>query len=118
MKLLLVDDSPDILETFAMLLELEAAEVHSFSDPVDAIEAARHSSFDLIVSDIGMPGMDGYALLEALRAMPHLQGTPSIALTGYGGEVGHQPSATLGFQLHLQKPIPMERLVEALLSLL
>jgi two-component system CheB/CheR fusion protein len=117
-KLLLVDDSPDILETFAMLLELEAAEVRSFSDPVDAIEAARHSSFDLIVSDIGMPGMDGYALLEALRAMPHLQGTPSIALTGYGGEVGHQPSATLGFQLHLQKPIPMERLVEALLSLL
>lgn len=117
-KLLLVDDSPDILETFSMLLEIEAAEVQGFCDPFKAIEAARHSSFDLIVSDIGMPGMDGYALLEALRAMPHLQSTPSVALSGYGEAANDQSSGALGFQLFLQKPIPMQQLVEALVSLL
>jgi CheY-like chemotaxis protein len=66
--------------------------------------------FDLIVLDIGMTGMDGYVLLEALRAMPHPQSTPTIVLSGYGGEANDQSSGTLGFQLLLQKLIPTEQL--------
>jgi two-component system CheB/CheR fusion protein len=113
MKLLLVYDSPDILETFSMILEIEAAKMQGFCDPCQAIEAARHSSFDLIAADIGMPGMDGYALLEALRATPHLQSTPSMALTCYGGDANDQSHGAMGFLSFLQKTIPVQQLVEA-----
>jgi two-component system CheB/CheR fusion protein len=117
-KLLLVDDSADVLEALSMLLEIEEADVQSFSDPVKAIEAAQHSAFDIIVSDISMPGMDGYTLLAALRELPHLERTPSVALSGYGAESESQQSTSfLGFALFLQKPVPMEKFVEALKSL-
>lgn len=116
-RLLLVDDSPDVLEALGMLLEIEEADAQCFSDPLEAIEAARHSSFDIIVSDIGMSGMDGYALLAALRELPHLERTPSIALSGYGAQPEGHAASSLGFALFLQKPLPMERFVEALKSL-
>jgi two-component system CheB/CheR fusion protein len=116
-KLLLVDDSPDVLEALSMLLEIEETEAQCFSDPFEAIEAARHSQFDIIVSDIGMAGMDGYALLAALREIPHLELTPSVALSGYGGEARGQATNSLGFALFLQKPVSMDKFVDALTSL-
>lgn len=116
-RLLLVDDSPDVLEALGMLLEIEEADAQCFSNPLEAIEAARHSSFDIIVSDIGMSGMDGYALLAALRELPHLERTPSIALSGYGAQPEGHAASSLGFALFLQKPVPMERFVEALKGL-
>ena len=117
-RLLLVDDSEDVLVALGMLLEIEEADVQSFSDPYKAIEAAQRSTFDLIVSDIGMAGMDGYALLRALREIPHLQSTPSVALSGYGHEPFNDQGEEKGFQLFLQKPVSLEQLVEALVRLL
>jgi two-component system CheB/CheR fusion protein len=117
-RILLVDDSQDVLEALGMLLEIAEAEVQSFSDPLKAIEAAHHSAFDIVVSDIGMPGMDGYILLGELRKISHLEQTPSIALSGYGAEPKGQVAASLGFARHLQKPISMERFVEALRELI
>lgn len=117
-RLLLVDDSEDVLVALGLLLEIEEAEVQSFSDPHKAIEEARQSPFDLIVSDIGMSGMNGYALLKALRDIPHLRDTPSVALSGYGIEPADEDQDGKGFQLFLQKPVSLEKLVESLVGLL
>ncbi|WP_431034763.1 CheR family methyltransferase [Pseudomonas yamanorum] len=111
-RILLVDDSPEVLETLKLLLEMELAQVQAFSSPEKALRAAEDSEYDLIISDIGMPEMNGHELMQALRQLPHCKTVPSIALTGYGAGQDVQRSIQSGFTTHLGKPVDMDVLLE------
>ncbi len=117
LHVLLVDDSPEVLDVMQQLLEMECAQVSAFADPRQALEVARDTKYDVILSDIGMPVMDGHALIKALRNMKHLQHTPAIALTGYGASADQHRSKQSGFDRHLNKPVGYDELVEAIESL-
>ncbi|WP_058545205.1 MULTISPECIES: CheR family methyltransferase [Pseudomonas] len=112
LKLLLVDDSKDVLEVLHMLLEMEGAEVNAFGDPREALNAARTNAYNLIISDIGMPIMNGHQLMKKIREMDHLQQTPAIALTGYGAENHRNETAESGFNHHVSKPVSHDALIE------
>ena len=114
---LLVDDSPDVLDVMQQLLEMESAQVTAFSDPIQALAAAGTGSYDIILSDIGMPGMDGHALIKALRKLPNLRSTPAIALTGYGASADQHKSRQSGFDRHLNKPVGYDELIDTIESL-
>ncbi|XUK68265.1 protein-glutamate O-methyltransferase [Pseudomonas yamanorum] len=111
-KVLLVDDSPEVLATLKLLLEMELAQVQAFSSPERALEVVQEERFDMIISDIGMPGMNGLELMKAIRKLPHCEGVPSIALTGYGAGQDVQRSIDSGFTSHLGKPVDMDVLLE------
>ncbi|MDO7903784.1 CheR family methyltransferase [Pseudomonas sp. K1(2024)] len=114
---LLVDDSIEVLDVMQQLLEMESAVVHAYSDPRKALEAAGQDRYDIILSDIGMPGMDGHALIKALRSLEHLRSTPAIALTGYGASADQHKSRQSGFDRHLNKPVGYDELIEVIESL-
>ena len=116
--ILLVDDSVEVLEVMQELLEMESAEVAAYNDPLKALEAAASGQYDVIISDIGMPVMDGHALIRALRGLAHLRHTPAIALTGYGAIADQYKSRQAGFDRHLNKPVGYDELVEAIEALI
>ncbi|NUZ05568.1 chemotaxis protein CheB [Piscinibacter koreensis] len=109
-RVLLVDDTTDTLETFSFLLEADGMVVHTASSGAAAIELATSHEFDLVISDIGMPGMDGYELIQRLRTMPSTARVPAIALTGYGRPQDVQRALASGFSAHLDKPIDFSQL--------
>ncbi len=114
LKVLLVDDSPEVVDVMRMLLEMEDARVNSFSEPLLALRNATDEHYDVILSDIGMPVMDGHELIQALRQTKLHKFTPAIALTGYGVAAQVQKAKTAGFDRHLSKPVQYEALVEAI----
>jgi two-component system CheB/CheR fusion protein len=116
-RVLLVDDAAEVLETLKILLEMELAEVQAFSSPEQALEAAQDGTYDLIISDIGMPGMNGHELMQALRRLPNCAKVPSIALTGYGAGQDVQKTLQSGFTCHLGKPVDMDGLLTTAQSL-
>jgi PAS domain S-box-containing protein len=109
-KLLIVDDNRDGAESMAMLQELIGHQTRLAHTGPDAIEIAREFLPDVILLDIGLPGMDGYEVAKALRDMPALAHSLLIALTGYGSEEDRQRSRDAGFAAHLAKPADQERL--------
>jgi len=117
LKVLLVDDSLEIIEVMRILLEMEDAMVNSFSDPRLALENATQEHYDIILSDIGMPVMDGHELIRSLRQTKLHKFTPAIALTGYGVAAQAQKAKDAGFDRHLSKPVQYEELVENIESL-
>ncbi|HEX8708488.1 MAG TPA: response regulator [Pyrinomonadaceae bacterium] len=108
---LVVDDAPDVTEMIAMFLEHAGYHVvMAFSAP-EALEAARGEQFEVIVSDIGMPGMNGYDLAIALRGLPEYGSVPMVAVTGFSQYDDRGRALASGFNAHLTKPInPMELL--------
>lgn len=117
MRLLVVDDEPDSREFIAFVLEHAGAEVTIAASGAEAFSQVTRSRFDVLVSDIGMPGMDGYTLIRQIR---NQGGTinagasllPAIALTAYAGEFNQQQALEAGFQAHLAKPIDPDCLVQ------
>jgi two-component system CheB/CheR fusion protein len=114
LTVLLVDDSRDVLDTMKMLLEMEDAQVIAFAEPHRALEAAQTGQYDLVVSDVGMPGMNGYELMRALRELPHIKPVPAIALTGYGAQSDVEKTRKSGFDRHLGKPVSYDALIETI----
>jgi two-component system CheB/CheR fusion protein len=102
---LVVDDTEDSVEMLRLLLASEGADVVGVSSGEAALAAAQARSFDLIVSDISMPGMDGYELIRRLRATPGYADTPAIALTGFGRDEDVQRARRAGFTTQLTKPL-------------
>ncbi|KPG97673.1 chemotaxis protein [Pseudomonas sp. RIT-PI-q] len=117
LTILLVDDSADVLETLKMLLEMEDAQVVAFDRPVAALDAAKITRFDLIISDLGMPVMNGHELMSALRQLPLVKDVPAIALTGYGAQSDIQKSRQSGFDQHIGKPVSYDELIETIEAL-
>jgi two-component system CheB/CheR fusion protein len=111
---LLVDDAPDVLEMLAFLFRHEGYEVVTADSAFVALEAAKSQHFDVIVSDIGMPGMDGYSLASALRAMPQYKRVPLVAVTGFSMYDDRDRAVESGFDAHLTKPINPITLLELL----
>ena len=103
-KVLLVDDNADVLEAMRALLELGGHAVTALADPHAALELPDDYAPEVALLDIGLPGMNGYELLAALRARPGCAGTDFIALSGYGQPEDRARSLGAGFCAHLVKP--------------
>jgi two-component system CheB/CheR fusion protein len=110
--ILVVDDSSETTEMLGKLLQLEGAFVESARSGADALEIARRKNFDLIVSDISMPEMDGYQLLQRLRELPSMANVPAVALTGYGRGADVERALEEGFAEHLTKPLDLDQLLQ------
>ena len=110
-RVLVVDDDPDSLEAVAEALHSVGAKVTSAKSAHDALEEG--GPFDVIVSDIGMPGMDGYALIRSIRSRDADAFVPAIALTAYARAVDAERALRAGYQEHFAKPIDARKLVDA-----
>jgi signal transduction histidine kinase/DNA-binding response OmpR family regulator len=104
-RVLLVDDNADGLASLASLLRLKGHEVHIASDGLEALEAAIAVRPEVVVLDIGMPGMDGYEVARRLRRTPDVGSVRLVALTGYGQDEDRHLSREAGFDDHLVKPV-------------
>ena len=109
---LVIDDVPDIALMLALYLEKAGYRVVSVFSASDALQAARLEHFDVIISDIGLPVMDGYELARELRALPDYRTIPMIAVTGFSEYADQQKAFNAGFDAHLRKPIDPTKLVE------
>lgn len=104
-KVLVVEDAPDTLEMLRQTLKVRGCVVTPFESAAEALSAAQDATFDLIISDIGMPEMDGYELIRCLRKLSHLSNVPAIALTGYAAEGDINAALDAGFDTHIAKPV-------------
>ena len=112
-RLLLVDDDTETASAFAALLQLEGALVATAHSGKGALALLERNHVDLLVCDVSMPGMDGYELVEQVRANPRLAQLPTIALTGYAGGADEQRARASGFDLTLSKPVSLDTLIAA-----
>ncbi|MEH1887574.1 hybrid sensor histidine kinase/response regulator [Nostoc sp.] len=119
LQALLVDDDRDSREFIAFLLEQYGVQVTEAQSATEALSSLGQAKFDLLISDIGMPDMDGYTLIRQIRKQsPEQSGEiPAIALTAYAGEIDRQLALTAGFQQHISKPIELEVLMRAILTI-
>jgi two-component system, sensor histidine kinase len=109
LRVLVIEDNVDAAETLHDLLELFGHQVVVAHSGPDGIETARTFRPQVVLCDIGLPGMDGYAVARQLRQEPAVEGARLIALTGYGRESDRQLARQAGFDLHLVKPVePLE----------
>jgi CheY-like chemotaxis protein len=116
-RILVVDDNVDTATTLAMLLRLTGNDVQTAYDGPSSLKVAAAYRPDVVLLDIGLPGMDGYAVAQQLRAHPGLNGTVLVALTGYASEGDRQRSQDTGFHAHVAKPVDFHVLQELLASL-
>jgi PAS domain S-box-containing protein len=114
-RILIVDDNVDAALSVERLLKLWGHEVQTVFNGPDALELARTFRPQLVLLDIGMPGMSGYEVAKSLRAQPEFQGVVITALTGYGQAEDRRRSREAGFNHHLTKP-PDPDLLAALLE--
>jgi len=110
MSVLVVDDSEDTTEMVRHLLEIGGASVCSATSGFEALRIAREQEFDVVLSDISMPEMDGFEFLSKLRQIPGKEDLPAVALTGFGRPEDVQKASDKGFYAHLTKPFDIERL--------
>jgi PAS domain S-box-containing protein len=107
-RVLIVEDNADAAESLMILLELLGLQVRTAHDGSAALDAARASRPDLMLIDIGLPGMDGYELAAEIRRDEALRGVTLVALTGYGQEEDRQRAFAAGFDHHMVKPVDVE----------
>ncbi len=117
-RVLLVEDQPDTLEMLTATLQTNGYEVLACESAIYAMDVAAREKFDILISDIGMPAMDGFQLVKALRSRENDEDIPAIALTGYASRQDADAAIAAGFDLHLSKPIDPSALVEAVEKLL
>ncbi|HST53840.1 MAG TPA: PAS domain S-box protein [Pyrinomonadaceae bacterium] len=119
LRVLLVDDDADALALLRLLLEKNGAEVFAVGSASAVLEAFAGFRPDVILSDIGMPGGDGFELLKRVRALGESRGgdVPALALTAYASEVDRERSLAAGFHQHLAKPVDPQALVAAIAAI-
>jgi CheY-like chemotaxis protein len=110
-RALVVDDAPDVTEMLSFALRYAGYEVVAALSGAQALDAARAASFDVVVSDIGMPGMSGYELAERLRALEDYGATPLIAVTGFSMYDDRDRALAAGFDAFVNKPVNPRELV-------
>jgi CheY-like chemotaxis protein len=116
---LVVDDEPDARELVAAVLTGSGAEVVSVGSAGEALARMAGQQFDVLVSDIGMPEMDGYALINKVRQLPVERGgnIPAAALTAYAGIEDRRHVLSAGYQMHIPKPVEPAELTSVVASL-
>ncbi|MBD2293534.1 PAS domain-containing protein [Anabaena sphaerica FACHB-251] len=119
MKILVVDDDADSLDLVKFVLELYEATVTTAVSALEALQIWVQSKPDVLVSDIGMPEMDGYELLRQIRLLsPEMGGKiPAVALTAFAGEYDQKQAIAAGFQMHIPKPVNPDTLAAAVAQL-
>jgi two-component system CheB/CheR fusion protein len=115
--ILVVDDSIETTAMLSKLLEMDGAEVHTAHGGVEALALADKSGFDLVISDISMPEMDGYQLLRSLRQRPRMANVPALALTGFGRVSDVDRARQEGFVEHFTKPLDIDKLLNSVREL-
>jgi CheY-like chemotaxis protein len=113
-RALVVDDNQDAAESLAMLLSLDGHEVQAVFSPEQALECVSTFHPEVVLLDIGLPGMDGYEVARRVRAMPEGGQIRLIALTGYGQTEDRRRALAAGFNDHLVKPVEPARLAQSL----
>jgi signal transduction histidine kinase/CheY-like chemotaxis protein len=109
-RVLVVDDNDDARELMTIALSMHGAVVLSAESAADARGAITREPPDVLVSDVGMPGEDGYSLMEWVRATAGASSIPAIALTGYAGLDAQGRAEQAGFDAHLTKPVDLDAL--------
>ena len=110
-RVLVVEDNRDSAESLRMLLSTQGYEVALAFNGTEGVEAARSVRPDVVICDIGLPGMDGYAVARAIRMNPGTANTRLIAVTGYGQDDDRVRALASGFDTHLVKPADPEVLL-------
>jgi PAS domain S-box-containing protein len=120
LRILVVDDELDSLELISFMLQQEGATVTDASSVSEALQALTKANYDVLISDIGMPDLDGYQLIRQMRSLPPEQGgqIEAIALTAYAGELNQKQALAAGFQMHISKPVEPEELIGAIVNLI
>ena len=118
LRVLVVDDVPDVTEMIALFLKHAGYDVATADSATRALQLTNERNFDLIISDIGMPEMNGYELAQTLRNQADYQGVPMIAVTGYSEYDDRARALRCGFSAHLTKPIDPLQLLNLMSELL
>jgi len=113
-RVLIVDDNEDAANSLAMILKLSGHETTPVYTAEDALERASTFKPDVVLLDIGLPGMDGYEVAQKMRELPGLRGIRLVALTGYGRSDDRLRAREAGFDDHLTKPVEFALLDRAL----
>jgi len=108
LRVLVIEDNADAAETLGDLLALFGHQAEIAHTGADGVDVARRRPPDVVLCDIGLPEMDGYAVARELRADPLTAPIRLVALTGYGREADRDRAAAAGFDLHLVKPVGPE----------
>ena len=109
---LVVDDVADVTEMLAVVLTHAGYSVVTAASAPAALKAAREGQFDVIISDIGMPEMNGYQLAREMRLLPGYETVPMVAVTGYSMFDDKERSTNAGFNAHMTKPIDPRALLD------
>jgi CheY-like chemotaxis protein len=119
-RILVVDDDADTREMLAVILESSGAVVTTAQSASEAIAICAEHRPDLLISDIGLPGEDGFSLVRRLRERPSTQGgdVPAIALTGYDSEADDALAERAGFSERLTKPVSLDAVIAAVRRIL
>jgi CheY-like chemotaxis protein len=116
LRILVVDDNQDSAISMTLLLELHGHEVHVAHAGPAALRLASDTNPDVILLDIGMPGMNGFEVARQLRAQDAFADTLLVAITGYGRASDVKQTQSAGFDHHLIKPVDYDRLQQVLAS--
>ena len=118
MHVLLVDDDADTRDFVAFVLEQSGAIVTTAASALEALQLIKQSIPDILLSDLGMPEMDGYMLMRQVRALETAaKKIPAIALTAYAGDSDRAAAIAAGFQHHVSKPVAPEELLQVIVAL-
>jgi CheY-like chemotaxis protein len=113
-RVLVVDDSVDVVDALAEFLVGEGFEVETAFDGPGALDRAARFDPDIVLLDIGLPGVDGYQVAARLRANGATSRAYLVALTGYGGADAEARARAAGFDVHLVKPARLSKLASVL----
>jgi CheY-like chemotaxis protein len=118
-RALVVDDDADTRELIAVLLGSAGAVVQTASSVPEALRHLKVSQFDVLLADIGMPGVDGYAFIREVREseIGTDRHVPVAAITAYAGSLDRERALAAGFDRHIAKPISPPEVIDAVLSL-
>lgn len=116
-RLLLVEDDADSRDVVAAILEDTGVQVTTAETAEKALELLKHVPIDVILSDVGLPGQDGYAFIKSVRENPTLAATPAAALTAYAHAEDRKRALDAGFQAHLRKPFDQVELFSVIVDL-
>ena len=117
-RVLVVEDCAEILNLLRMELSAEGFSILTANDAKAGLEIARQERPDAVVSDIKMPGVDGYEFMQRLRQIPELASVPAVALTGFGMKRDVERALAAGYNAHLCKPVEMEQLKDLIRELI
>lgn len=114
LDVLVVEDSEDTLTLLSTIFQAEGAKVITATSAAEALESAKERRPDVVISDIGMPDVDGYEFLQQLKKLPGLDGIPAIAVSGYASDEDRHRALSVGYLTLVPKPVDVDVLFDLL----